>query len=106
MNIQIDDNRLEISPEIKAIIIDKLASKIDQLLPDLNNEIKTAFLNIKKDKKYKNYIVKFDMTLPGKNIIYGETCHHELISAITDLREAVEKQIKKYKQEQVNYSLG
>jgi len=98
MNIKIDDNHLEISPEVKAVIIEKLSSKIDQLLPDLNNEIKTAFLHIQKDKKNKNYIAKFDMALPGqKNTFYAETCHHELISAITDLREAIEKQIKKYK---------
>ena len=38
------------------------------------------------------------MSLPGlKNPIHAETTHHELTSAIVDLREAVERQIKKYK---------
>jgi ribosomal subunit interface protein len=105
MNIQIDGSNLEISPRIKRMIGKKLVDKLDQLLPRFNNEIKTAFLHLKKDK-YRIYTVKFGMILPGKDgQINAENKHPLLISAIIGLREQVEKQIKKYKSDQVNYSL-
>ena len=98
MNVRITGANLIISLKIKRIIRSKFVKKLDQLLPQLNDELKTANLHIEKDKKYKNYTAKFDMNLPGlKNPIYAQTSHHELTSVIVDLREAVEKQIKKYK---------
>ena len=98
MNIRIEGVNLIISLKVRRLINDKFVVKLDQLLPQFNNELKTASLHIEKNKKYKNYIAKFDMTLPGqKNSFYAETKHKDLISAITDLREAIEKQIKKYK---------
>jgi len=98
MNIQINGINFIISLQVKKMIHDKFVVKLDQLLPHLNNELKMAFLHIQKDKKYQNYTVKFDMTLPGhKNTFHAEVCHHDLTSAITDLREAIERQIKKYK---------
>ena len=105
MNIQIDGSNLEVSQKIKDMIEEKLISKLDHLLPKFNNEIKTAFLHLQKGK-YKTYLVKFDMVLPGKSgQIVATNEHRLLISAITGLREQVEKQIKKYKSDQVNYSL-
>lgn len=98
MNVKITGVNLIISLKTKAIIRSKFINKLDQLLPQFNDELKTATLNIQKDKKYKNYTAKFDMSLPGqKNPIFAQSCHHELTSVIVDLREAVEKQIKKYK---------
>jgi ribosomal subunit interface protein len=106
MNIQVDGTNLEISQKIKEIIDQKLSLKLDQLLPDFNNEIKTAFLHLEKDK-YQNYIAKFDMALPGQDgHIVATHQHRILVSAIIGVREAVEKQIKKYKQDKTNYSLG
>ena len=106
MNIQIDGTNLEISTSIKEMVDEKLSSKLDQLLPHFNNEIKTAFLHLEKDK-YDKYTAKFDMALPGKEGDIIATHQHKiLISAITGLREQIEKQIKKYKDDQVNYSLG
>ena len=98
MNIKINGVNLIISLKIKRIIRSKFVDKLDQLLPQFNDELKTASLHIEKDKKYKNYTAKFDMSLPGmKNPIYAQTTHRELTSAIVDLREAIERQIKKYK---------
>jgi ribosomal subunit interface protein len=98
MNVRVTGVNLIISLRIKRIIRTKFTKKLDQLLPQFNDELKTASLHIQKDKKYKNYTAKFDMTLPGlKNPIFAQTTHHELTSAIVDLREAVERQIKKYK---------
>jgi len=98
MNIQINGVNFIISLQIKKMIHDKFVVKLDQLLPALNNELKMAFLHIQRDKKYKNYTASFDMTLPGhKNTFHAEVTHHDLIPTITNLREAIEKQIKKYK---------
>ena len=98
MNVRITGANLIISLKIKRIIHSKFIKKLDQLLPQFNDELKTASLQIQKNKKYKNYTAQFDMTLPGqKNTLHAEVTHHELTSAIVDLREAVEKQIKKYK---------
>jgi ribosomal subunit interface protein len=98
MNIQINGVNFIISLKIKKMINDKFVVKLDQLIPKFNNEIKTAFLHIEMDKRYKQYKAKFDMTLPGhKNPIFAENKHHDLTSTITGLREQVEKQIKKYK---------
>jgi len=98
MNIQINGVNLIVSLKIRKMINDKFVIKLDQLLPQFSDELKTAFLHIQKDKKYKTYTVKFDMSLPGqKNPFYAQNCHSDLIAAITGLREAIEKQIKKYK---------
>lgn len=108
MNLQINSNNgLEITDEIKDIIQKKFIDKIDLLLVHFNEEMKTADLHIEFDQRYKKYIVKFDMKLPGSDgQIFSETAHHDLIAAIIDLREQVEKQIKKYKAELANYSIG
>jgi len=98
MNIRINGVNLIISLTTRRTIQTKFVQKLDQLLPQFSNELKVASLTIQKDKKYKNYTAKFDMSLPGlKNPIHAETTHHELTSVIVDLREAVERQIKKYK---------
>jgi hypothetical protein len=61
MNIQINGINLIVSLQVRRMIQAKFVDKLDQLLPALNNELKTAFLHIQKDKKYKNYTVSFDM---------------------------------------------
>lgn len=106
MNIQIDASNVTITDKVKDLIENKISSKLDQLLPYLNDEIKTAFLHLEKDK-YGIYHAKFDMNLPGKEAKIIATHKHKiLISALTGIREQIEKQIKKYKQDKVNYSLG
>ncbi len=98
MNIRINGVNLIISLKVRKMIHDKFVTKLDQLLPQFNNELKTASLHIQKDKKYKDFTAKFDMSLPGKkNPIHAESKHDDLIAVIVDLREAVERQIKKYK---------
>lgn len=98
MNIQIKGVNLIISLKIRKMINDKFVAKLDQLIPQFNNELKTAILRIQKNKRTKDYTVQFDMTLPGqKNAFHAETNHFDLEAAMVDLREAIERQIKKYK---------
>ncbi len=106
MNIQINGVNLNISPKLKEMVDEKLSLKLDQLLVNFNEEIKTGFLHLEKDK-YKHFKAKFDMALPGKNgHLFAQCKNIKLLSSIIGIREQLEKQIKKYKEEQVNYSLG
>lgn len=98
MNIKVIGLNFTISPSIAELVQEKFISKIDQLIPTFNEELKTGSLTLEKDKKHQIYLVKFDMTLPGrKNGFFAQHKHPDLVSAITGLREALEKQIKKYK---------
>lgn len=108
MNLQINSiNGLEITQDMRDIIQKKFTDKLNLLLAHFNEEMKIADLNIEFDKRYKVYKLKFDMNLPGSHgQIFSETTHHDLVAAITDLREQIEKQIKKYKSELTNYSVG
>lgn len=102
MNVQITHEKFEFTPEIKEMIDKKFTAKLDQLLIDYNEEMKTATMHIERDK-YGKYEANFDMKLPGKKggIIFAKNNHKLLITTIVGLREEVEKQIKKYKEEQV-----
>jgi len=106
MNIQIHSDNLELTSEFKELIHQKLTLKLDQLLSDFPNDQKTAVVHLAKDK-YDHFTANFDMNLPGKNgHIFAKNTHINLLSAIIGIREQIEKQIKKYKSELVNYSLG
>jgi ribosomal subunit interface protein len=105
MNIQITVNNFELTDSIKYLIDKKMSQKLDQLLKTFSPEMKTASVHIEKEK-YNIFKVNFDIKLPGKEHIYSETRHKIFESAIIDLTQQVEKQIKKYKEELVNYSLG
>ncbi|MFA5532799.1 MAG: ribosome-associated translation inhibitor RaiA [Candidatus Shapirobacteria bacterium] len=98
MNIKVIGLNFTISPSIHELIQEKFIDKLDQLISNFNDELKTGFLSLEKDKRHKIYQAKFDMTLPGKkNSIFAQHSHPDLTAAITGLREAIEKQIKKYK---------
>ena len=106
MNIEINGVNLKITPEIKDMVDKKLVRKLDQLLINFNEELKIGFLHLERDK-YKHFKTKFDMSLPGKDgHLFAECNNIILVSAIVGMREQLEKQIKKYKQDKVNYSLG
>jgi ribosomal subunit interface protein len=105
MNIQITVNNFELTDSIKYLIEEKMSPKIDQLLKNFSPEMKTASVHIEKEK-HDIFKVNFDIKLPGKEHIYSETRHKIFESAIIDLTQQIERQIKKYRQELVNYSLG
>jgi ribosome-associated translation inhibitor RaiA len=105
MNIQLIGDQVHLTPVIKILIEEKIQNPIDRLLPHLAEDAKIASIRIQKDK-YDNFIVNFDMNLPGKEHIYAETSHILLDSALIDLSQAVEKQIKRYRDDVSPQSLG
>jgi ribosome-associated translation inhibitor RaiA len=105
MNIQITGDNLNVSAADKLLIEEKLSSRLDKLLFKFDPQIRSALIRIQKDK-FKNFIINFDMNLPGKEHIYAQVSHKIFESAIIDLEQQVEKQIKKYRADLVGYSLG
>ena len=96
MNIQIIGDNLDISDSNRKLIEEKVAVHLDRLLTKFDPDMKNASMRIIKDKMG-NFFVNFDMNLPKKTHIYAQTSHKIFESALIDLTEEVEKQIKKYK---------
>lgn len=105
MNIQIIGDNFNVSARSKKLVDAKIGAHLEKLLTKFDPEMRSALIRIEKDK-LNNFNVNFDMNLPGKEHIYAQTSHRILESALIDLREQVEKQIKKYKDSLANYSLG
>jgi ribosome-associated translation inhibitor RaiA len=96
MNIQIIGDNLSLSDSDKFLIEDKVSSRLDRLLTRYDDDMKKASMRIIKDK-LGIFIINFDMNLPGKTHVYAKTTHKIFESALIDLAEEVEKQIKKFK---------
>jgi len=96
MNIQIIGDNLDISDSNHLMIEDKVSSRLDRLLSKYDDDMKKASMRIIKDK-LGNFIINFDMNLPGKTHIYATTTHKIFESALIDLAGEVERQINKYK---------
>lgn len=105
MNIQITGGNLDITSEIKELVHSKVGEKLEKLLTHFSSDMKTAYIKIEKSK-LKHFDVNFDMQLPGKEHIFAKTRHINLESALIDLEQLVERQLKKYRDDLVNYSLG
>ncbi len=97
MNIQIIADNLILSAGNRLLIDEKINHHLEKLLSHYSPEQKIASVKVEKNK-YEKYTINFDMNLPGKENIYAETSHIIFESALVDLIEAVEKQIKKSKQ--------
>jgi ribosomal subunit interface protein len=96
MNIKITGDNFELTNYVKKLVDQKLNQKLEKFLTNFAPEMKTATLRIEYDK-LKNIHLRFDMYLPGKEKIFSETTHRFLKSALVDLEDQVEKQIKKYR---------
>jgi len=96
MKIQIIGADLKINKRIKKLIQEKIAIGLEKHLQNFGKDIKTATVKIYKRTRW-GYRVNFDMRLPGKENIFAKASHRYLPSAIIQLREKIERQIKKYK---------
>jgi len=97
MNIQIIADNLILSAANRLLIDNKINGALEKLLTHFSPEQKIASVKVEKDK-FEKFNINFDMNLPGKVHIYAQVEHFNFESALVDLIEAVEKQIKKYKE--------
>ena len=96
MNLQIIGDNFEITESIRFLVQEKIIDKLDKLLIKTPEDLKIASLRIQKNK-IGDFIVNFDMNLPGKTHIYGQASHISFESALVDLEEEIATQIKKFR---------
>lgn len=97
MNIQIIADNLILSAGNRLLIDEKINFHLEKLLSHYSSEQKIASVKVTKDK-FDKYTINFDMNLSGKKNIYANATHILFESALVDLIDAVEKQIKKLKE--------
>ena len=93
INIQVTVNNFEMTPSMHILINEKIAIPLDKYLAHLSDDQKKAQMHI----EFENpniFKVNFSM-----NHIYSEARHINLESALVDLREQLEVQIKKIKEQ-------
>lgn len=103
MNIQMIGDNIEIDERFKQIVAETFEDNIDRLLIDFQEDMKHATMKVSKIKDKDEFIVNFDMWLPGKEHVYADSMDKTFKTAIVKLRESVESQIRKYKEEIRNY---
>lgn len=96
MNIDIVGKNIEVTEEMKEYVDKHLNSKIGKLLKDFDEDMKNAEFSVEHMGNNFQHKVSFDLWLPGKEHVYAEASNKELLSAIVDLRDKVESQIKEY----------
>jgi ribosome-associated translation inhibitor RaiA len=97
MNIQLIGDNFDITPTVKSMADAKIGQKLDILLTKFSPDVTNALIRIQKTK-LDQYMVNFDMNLPGKKHIYAQTQHLILESAFIDLEQEVKRQILKFKE--------
>lgn len=98
MEIELIIDDFQLTNEQAKIIRDKFEGKLDRLIADYAPDVKEATMTIEKRSLW-GYKAKFTMTLPKKEYIHAESVNESFETGIVDLREKIERQIKKYKAE-------
>jgi len=105
MNVIVTGKNFSVTPKIEKVVNLKLGKRLDKLLQKFDDSLKTIYVHVQKDK-FDNYLLSCELTLPKKEKIFCETKHIKFLSALTDLQQKAEKQIKRYKDSVTPYSLG
>jgi len=105
MNVIVTSQNFTVTPKIEKVVRLKIVKRLDKLLQNFDDSLKTFRIRIEKDK-FDNYQLSCELTLPKKETIYCESKHIKFLSALTDLQQKAEKQIKRYKDSITPYSLG
>jgi len=106
MKIQLTGNQVKINNTIRFLVKNKVSTRLDKLLKNFAPKSQIASIHIKLIPKTSDFKVNFDMTLPRKKQLFASTIHSKLESALIDLEQQIEKQIKRHKESLTNYSLG
>lgn len=102
MNIQVIGDNIEVDERYKQIINDKLQG-LEDFLAHFDEDMKHATVKISQIKDKREFILNFNMWLPGKEHIYAETEDKVFQAAVSKLKDAVENQLRTYKEEIKTY---
>ncbi len=97
MNVQINVEDMDLTPDIGRVLQEKFIVKIEKYLTNFNEDIKTASIRIKKGSRW-GYRINFSLYLPEKKHIFAEEKHEDLAVAITQLEKEITRQIREYKE--------
>lgn len=97
MNISIIEDNTKLSTNDKDQIYEKLVKKLEKHLKTFADDIKNATIKVSKNSSTEEYKINFNMWLPGKKHIYAESEEEVFISALAELRNDLERQLKTYK---------
>ena len=95
MNIAIMGDNIEITEDIKNIVMKRLVDKLDKLTQHFSLDSLNANLRLSEHHSY-GFRGSFNMWLPGKKQVFVEDTHRDLQSVIVLIRHEVERQIKDY----------
>lgn len=96
MNIQLKAEGLKLTNKIKDIVEEKIGGDLEKHLEDFALDMKKATVTIEKRSRW-GYKSNFDMWLPGKEHIYSESTHENLVTSLTETRDQAIRQIERYK---------
>jgi len=99
MNIIVNGRHLEVTPALRSYAEDKI-SKFDRYLAEISEAVVTLSI----EKKYRH---KADVLLKVNGVlIQAESVTDEIYSAIDDVTEKLDRQVKKYKEKMVSHRKG
>jgi len=98
MEINLVVNDFDLTTEQAKTIRDKFEAKLDRLISNYAPDVKEATMTITKRTRW-GYKLKFTMTLPKNEYIHADAVSDSFETGLVDLREKIESQIKKYKDE-------
>ena len=103
MRIKITGDDFEITKETRELVEKKIATKLDSFLPTFDPDVKTATMKFSKGSRW-GYKISFNMTLPKNHLIFCEEKESTIEKTLNLLRDAILKQVTKYKEKLVEHS--
>lgn len=95
MRLQFLTEGVELTPDLESKVQEHLVQPLDSLLPDVDEDIKTAHLRLVKAPRW-GWRLSFDLWLPGREHVYAAAKHEDIFYGLVTLRKEVERQLKRY----------
>ena len=97
MILQIIGDNLKLSEDQQGLIREKLGDDLDKFIESLDEDLRKATVKVTETKRG-SYIVSFVLWLPGNVEVFDEEEHSEFQFAVTAVKDAVQPQLKKYRE--------
>lgn len=101
MKVDIFANNIDLTDDIYELVQKKLTSKLSKFLKKYDDDLLSTRLTLSKDSRW-GFTAKLEMNIPKHGKLYAESKHKELAYAVTDLREEVDRRLRKIKEKGKN----